>query len=108
MAGVEEDGASRASVDCAADSDPRVVRIRGEVDMSNVVTVETDLTGALSGHPTRVVFDLSELQFIDSSGIAVLLRAAEKTDSLRLRNPSSIVQRIIEATGLTEALPTEP
>jgi anti-anti-sigma factor len=103
-----EDGASRASVETAPDSDPRIVWIRGEVDMSNVVTVESDLTGALSGRPPRVVFDLSELRFIDSSGIAVLLRAAEKTGSLRLRNPSSVVQRIIDATGLTEILPTEP
>jgi len=103
-----EEGASDASIECADDSDPRLIRIRGEVDMSNVVTVESDLTGALAGRPPRVVFDLSELQFIDSSGIAVLLRAAEKTDSLRLRNPSSVVQRIIEATGLTDVLPTEP
>jgi anti-sigma B factor antagonist len=108
MAEVEDDSASNASIECAADSDPRLIRIRGEVDMSNVVTVESDLSGALAGRPTQVVFDLSELSFIDSSGIAVLLRAAEKTDSLRLRNPTSIVQRIIEATGLTDVLPTEP
>ena len=108
MAELEEDGASSASIECALDSDPRLIRIRGEVDMSNVVTVETDLSGALAGHPASVVFDLSDLQFIDSSGIAVLLRAAEKTDSLRLRNPSSVVQRILEATGLTDLLPTEP
>jgi anti-anti-sigma factor len=108
MAEVEENGSSNASVECAQDTDPRLIHIRGEVDMSNVVTVETDLSGALSGHPSRVVFDLSELRFIDSSGIAVLLRAAEKTESLRLRNPSNVVQRILEATGLTDVLPIEP
>jgi anti-anti-sigma factor len=108
MAEVEGNGASTATVESAPDSDPRLIRIRGEVDMSNVVMVETDLTGALAGRPASVVFDLSELAFIDSSGIAVLLRAAEKTDSLCLRNPSNVVQRIIEATGLTEILPTEP
>jgi anti-sigma B factor antagonist len=108
MAELEENGASNASVECAQDSDPRLIRIRGEVDMSNVVTVETDLSGALAGRPSRVVFDLSELSFIDSSGIAVLLRAAEKTESLRLRNPSSVVQRILDATGLSDVLPVEP
>ncbi|HEX4492414.1 MAG TPA: STAS domain-containing protein [Acidimicrobiia bacterium] len=108
MAELEESG-STASIECTQNnSDPRLISIRGEVDMSNVVTVETDLSGALAGHPAQVVFDLSGLSFIDSSGIAVLLRAAEKTDSIRLRNPSSVVQRILEATGLTDVLPIEP
>lgn len=103
-----EDGASRATVEREPDSSGEpVVKIRGEVDMSNVVTVENDITSALAGRPPRVVFDLSQLDFIDSSGIAVLLRAAEKTERLELRNPSSTVQRIIEATGLTDVLPLE-
>jgi len=103
-----DDGASRATVE--RDPDPTgepVIRICGEVDMSNVVTVENDITNALTDRPPRVVLDLSELDFIDSSGIAVLLRAAEKTERLELRNPSSTVQRIIEATGLTDVLPLE-
>ena len=103
-----DDAASRATVERTPDSPGEpVIKICGEVDMSNVVTVENDITNALSGRPPRVVLDLSELDFIDSSGIAVLLRAAEKTERLELRNPSSTVQRIIEATGLTDVLPLE-
>jgi anti-sigma B factor antagonist len=107
MAEREDDGASRASVECAGDTDPPVIRICGEVDMSNVVSVETGIANAMVGRPERIVLDLSELRFIDSSGIAVLLRAAEKTQRVELRNPSSVVKRIIEATGLSDVLPIE-
>jgi anti-anti-sigma regulatory factor len=41
---------------------------------------------------------------MDSSGIAILLRAAARVDSIEVRNPSSTVRRIIECTGLTEVL----
>jgi anti-sigma B factor antagonist len=108
MADVEDD-ASHATVERTSDgSDPLVVSIGGEVDMSNVAAVESALRGVLVDPPDLVVFDLSGLSFIDSSGIAVLLRVAEKLGRLELRNPSSTVQRIIQATGLSDVLRVEP
>jgi anti-sigma B factor antagonist len=103
-----DDGVSHATIERLLDASPEpVISIRGEIDMSNVTVVEAQLDAALNGRPGRAVFDVSELTFIDSSGIAVLLRAAEKTDRLELRNPSSTVQRIIQATGLTDVLHVE-
>ena len=108
MADVEDD-ASHATVERTSDgSDPLVISIGGEVDMSNVQTVESALRGVLVDPPELVVFDLSDLSFIDSSGIAILLRFAEKIGRLELRNPSSTVQRIIQATGLSDVLRVEP
>jgi anti-anti-sigma factor len=103
-----EDDASHATVERSPDgAQPLVISISGEVDMSNVQAVEAKLRGVLVDAPHRVVFDLSALTFIDSSGIAVLLRAAEKIERLEVRNPSSTVQRIIQATGLTNVLRLE-
>jgi anti-sigma B factor antagonist len=108
MADVEDD-ASHATVERSSDgSDPLVISIGGEVDMSNVQAVESALRAVLVDAPHLVVFDVSALSFIDSSGIAVLLRVAEKIGRLELRNPSSTVQRIIQATGLTDVLRVEP
>jgi anti-sigma B factor antagonist len=104
-----EDDASHATVERTSDgSHPLVISIGGEVDMSNVHTVESALRGVLVDAPELVVFDLSDLSFIDSSGIAILLRFAEKIGRLELRNPSSTVQRIIQATGLSDVLRVEP
>jgi anti-sigma B factor antagonist len=108
MAGVEDD-ASHATVERTSDgSEPLVISIGGEVDMSNVQAVESALRAVLVDSPELVVFDLSDLSFIDSSGIAVLLRVAEKLGRLELRNPSTTVQRIIQATGLSDVLRVEP
>ena len=104
-----EDGASSATVERSFNSSgSQVISIVGEVDMSNVVAIERELESILVARPDHLVFDLSALSFIDSSGIAVLLRAAERTGRLEVRNPSTTVQRIIQATGLSGVLHIEP
>lgn len=104
-----EEGASRATVGRSRDtSGSPVIAIIGEVDVSNVASIEAQLESVFAEHPSRLVFDLSALNFIDSSGIAVLLRAVDKTDQLELRNPSTIVRRVIVATGLSDVLRVEP
>ena len=108
MADLEEDDISQATVERSVDgSGPLVVTISGEVDMSNVQSVEAKLRAVLGEPHDLVVIDLSALSFIDSSGIAALLRIAERVDRLEIRSPSSTVQRIIEATGLTDVLRLE-
>jgi anti-sigma B factor antagonist len=103
-----DEGASHATVDRSLDTaGSPVIAIAGEVDMSNVASIEAALEALLAERPARLVFDLSELSFIDSSGIAVLLRAAGKTEQLELRNPSTIVRRVIAATGLSNVLRVE-
>lgn len=107
MAGLD-DGASRATVGRSLEaSGSPVIAIIGEIDVSNVASIEVELDRVLADHPARLVFDLSELSFIDSSGIAILLRAAEKADQIELRNPSAIVRRVIVATGLSDVLRVE-
>ena len=48
---------------------------------------------------------MAGVSFMDSSGIAVLLEAAQGTDAVLIRRPSNAVRRVIETTGLTEVLP---
>ncbi len=84
-----------------------VVRVTGEVDMSNAAHVQEVVDQAADPEVERLIFDLEALEFIDSSGLAVLLAAAQKVPSVQLRNPSPIVRRVIEVTGLSETLPME-
>jgi anti-anti-sigma factor len=104
-----ENGGPHATVDHVVDaSGLSVITIAGEVDTSNVASVEAELERVTGSAPELLVFDLSALEFIDSSGIALLLRSAGKVGRLELRNPSGVVQRVIEATGLSDVLRVQP
>jgi len=84
-----------------------VVAIVGEVDMSNAELVRAEID-RLVHEAAAVVFDVAGLEFMDSSGIAALLQVAARFDSVVVRNPSTIIRRVIEAAGITEVLKLEP
>jgi anti-anti-sigma factor len=56
----------------------RLVRISGEIDLSNVNLVMDAIAVAVPGDASRVVLDLSDTAYLDSSGIAMLFRLAER------------------------------
>ena len=81
-----------------------IIKLTGEIDLSNADKVRAAIDPTVSSAPERIVFDLSGLDFLDSSGIALLLYVAAKTGTVQIQNPSEIVRRIIEVTGLSEIL----
>jgi anti-sigma B factor antagonist len=81
--------------------------VSGELDISNIDVLKASVATVLSTHPERLIFDLGELRYLDSAGITVLLGAAAETD-VQLREPSEVVRRVVELTGLTEVLPMSP
>jgi anti-anti-sigma factor len=83
-----------------------VLALRGEVDVSNASYVRGEVTSAIAEVPAHLVFDLADLGFMDSSGLAILLAAA-KSVPVRLRNPSESIVRLVELTGLSTVLPLE-
>ncbi len=84
-----------------------VLRVSGQLDISNASALEDALVKVTAGHPSAIVFDLSALEFMDSAGISVLVRAHSEVGAVRLRNPSPIVRRVIEITGLADVLAIE-
>jgi anti-sigma B factor antagonist len=108
MEQVEESGAHATIDRTLDDTGVPLVTISGEIDMSNIATIEGAFEALIAEAPPRIVFDLSALEFIDSSGIALLLRVAEHVERLELRRPSGTVQRIIEVTGLSNILHVQP
>jgi anti-anti-sigma factor len=109
MAGLDSDRAAEVSVETTgAATGTAVVAVSGELDISNVQSVRDAVSSAFGEGATRIVFDLGGLRFMDSAGIAMVVAATEKADAVTLRDPSPIVRRVIELTGLTELLPIEP
>jgi anti-anti-sigma factor len=89
----------------SVDADGAVVlTLSGELDLSTVGALHTALQDVIGRKPSALVFDLADLTFMDSSGIAALLSAVGSVDSVRVRNPSGIVRRVIELSGLAPTL----
>jgi anti-sigma B factor antagonist len=85
-----------------------VISVCGQLDISNAGRLERALAEAAKARPRSLVFDLSGLEFMDSAGISVLVRARAEVGEVRLRKPTAIVRRLIEITGRSEILPIEP
>jgi anti-anti-sigma factor len=97
--------ASTVALAVHRDGDVAVLTLSGELDFSNVDNVRTDLQTAMTDKPARLVFELSQLDFIDSSGLAFLLEAARAAPAVEVRAPSPAVRRLLELTGLSRVLP---
>jgi anti-anti-sigma factor len=107
MAGLNEPGG--ATINASVDGDrTTVVSLGGDLDIASVPAIEVELEAFIEAAPPRVVFDLSGVTFMDSSGIAMLLRATERVASVEVRDPSLSVQLVLRATGLTDVLHVQP
>lgn len=91
------------------DGDSRVVAFAGELDLANAGTADAELAAALDPATARVVIDLAELEFIDSTGIALLVSVLRRCDGERevrfVPSRSAAVNRVLSLTGVAERLP---
>jgi anti-sigma B factor antagonist len=81
-----------------------VVYLSGELDLTNAGQLSAAIDAALGSYPGRLVLDASGLTFIDSSGIVLLVSATQRVQEVQVRDPSPIVRRLIELTGLSKVL----
>jgi anti-sigma B factor antagonist len=106
-----EDGQVELQIEATRSADPHgvaTIGLSGELDSSNVEQLEAVVSSILAERPTRVILDMRALRFMDSAGISVLVGLAGKVDTVQIRDPSPIVRRVIEITGLTGVLQVEP
>lgn len=101
----------KISVNVVADRTVRL-SVAGEIEMATVGDVERGLADALTTPGiTKVIVDFADVTFCDSSGIAALDRAyamaTRREICLRLENVRRNVRRVLELTGLLDAL-TDP
>ena len=86
------------------DADTVVVRLAGELDMSNIEQVEAQVAPALAAGPRTLVVQADELAFADSSAIAMWLRWSANVENFELRDPTPLLRRVLTAMGLAEKL----
>jgi anti-sigma B factor antagonist len=96
------------SVDIEPLDGGHAVNITGELDQATVPELKRVLGNALESHNGAVFVDLSDCEFIDSTGLSLLVQAQRKlTEDQRgfaICCPKAEVKRLLELTGIDEAV----
>ena len=94
-----------------ADDTGVAVRLVGELDLSTVAMFVDAIDEVLGDQPGIVELDFGELTFIDSSGVGAYVtafrRARAQGTQLTVGPRSPLVQRVLELSGVEEALAAE-
>lgn len=88
-----------------SEATPRI-ELHGELDLATADAVRTELAD-VTGGADRVELDLLGLEFLDSSGLAVLIELAGRVD-LAVVAISDPARRVVVATGLEDVLGMAP
>jgi anti-anti-sigma factor len=89
-----------------------VIRLYGEVDISNDREVLSAIEMAVPHSALRLIVDLTHTTYLDSAGLALLMRLAERLQVRRQQmlivSPrGSPVRTVLELTGLPRVVPLE-
>jgi anti-sigma B factor antagonist len=89
-------------------TDGPVLHVQGEVDVYTSPSLRDELYRLIDAGADRVSLDLRQMDFIDSSGLGVLVgalkRVREQSGDLQLRNVQPATRKILDITGLTQVL----
>ena len=92
-----------------ADGRWTVVRVAGELDIASAPALREKVIAALTEGHVHVVLDLTDVAFLDSTGLGVIVgllkRARTLGGDLRLVCPGDGVRRVFEITALDRTLP---
>jgi len=101
MAELEE---PRAWIRVTPNAEPLFVELGGQLDIASLPTIEANLDGLLRRDPARVVIDMHDVHFMDSSAVAMLIRLANHFGGVTLERVNPMVRRIVEVLGLSDHL----
>lgn len=87
----------------------QTIRIDGEVDLANAVEIDHRVSNAYGPEVDRVVFDLGGTTYLDSAGLAMLLRISSRLAAARaamtvVAPVESVAHRVISLSGLAGEL----
>ena len=90
------------------DDGSTMVTVAGEIDLASSTRLNRELDTVLDGRPQRLRIDLAAVPFMDTTGVAVLLkarrRAIEQGCRFSVASASPALTRLFEITGLAGLL----
>lgn len=98
-------------IEVSTNGDAVVVRLGGELDLSNAAVVRRGLLDAVDGAAGRVIVDLAGVEFMDSTALATLLEARARLrdrERFLLAAPGLEARRALEVSGLDRHFRVHP
>jgi anti-anti-sigma factor len=96
------------SISSSIDDGIASLALHGELDLASAPALESSLYSIEEQGLSRLVIDLRELRFIDSTGLRLLLQAdarwRKRGRELVLRPGDPMVQRVFDVTGAMDVL----
>ena len=91
------------------ENDVTIITVEGRMDASNAPIAEAEINKALEDDKKRLLFDLSELEYLSSGGLRVILGAAKeirrREGKVALAALKEYVYEIFEISGFTAMIP---
>jgi anti-sigma B factor antagonist len=102
---------SRLGIERFADAGGIELKLTGELDLETTPALDEQLARINGSHGGRLLVDLGGVEFMDSTGLAAIVRAQRAATSsghtLLLRRATGQVRRLFDLTGMTERLTFE-
>ena len=94
------------------DSERHVLAVRGEIDLFTAPELKQKLTDAIEGGKSRIVVDLAQTTFLDSTALGVLIGAVKRLrtreGALVIVNIDQNIAKTFEITGLDQIFTIRP
>ncbi|NIH82145.1 STAS domain-containing protein [Amycolatopsis viridis] len=93
-----------ATIDAENDGGHVLLTVRGEIDLANADLVQEQVFSAIGNDASHVSIDLTEVTYLDSSGLRVLFTLAGRLKVLQMGldlivAPESPVRRVLMMSG---------
>jgi anti-sigma B factor antagonist len=100
---------SDLAIDVDADGRAQVIRLSGELDFDGVPKLEATFDRLEASASDRVVIDLDECRFIDSTGLAAILHGADglrrRAGEVRIACPEGHLRDLLRLTAIDQTIP---
>jgi len=96
-------------VETGTKNDTSVVTLRGEIDVYTAPRLRQTLIDLVEGGATDIVVDMEKVDFLDSTGLGVLVgglkRVRDREGSMKLVATQDRILKIFDITGLSKVFP---
>lgn len=86
-----------------------VIHVAGEVDLASAPVLDEQIAALMANEPAQLVIDLSDVTFMDSTGLGVLVKALKRSretgTQLDVIVTNERVLKVFAITGLDTVLP---
>ena len=105
------EGGRSLRIEVANTTSPTTVVLTGEIDIATAGRVRDALIAISRGGEKKVVVDMTNVTFMDSTGLAALVGPLKRFRSMNgeivLRSPTRGVKKVLELSGLTRVFSIE-